>query len=84
MNESEPRQFTFATGCLIAGAGLIGFIIGMILGIVMFDEMVSKLFRIVGDVSFIISLFCPPVAGICLGGLFTVLGGTVWLFLRRR
>ena len=66
------------------GAGLIGFIIGLIVGLALFGAVLSKLYSIVGEVSFFIALLIPPTAGICLGSLFAVLGGIIFWLIQRR
>ena len=86
--EKEPLKEKLClkkvSGCFAAGSGLIGFIIGFILGFALFDEILSKLYSVVGEVSFVIALLFPPMAGICLGGLFATLGGIILILFRRR
>lgn len=72
-------------GCLkAAGLGLIGFIIGLLIGIALFDKALSALYSVVGEFSFWIALLFPPMAGICLSGLFAAIGGIVLVINQSR
>lgn len=81
---SEKSRTRVVSGCITAGSGFIGFIIGLCLGIALFDQVLSKLYSVVGEFSFWPALLFPPMAGICLGGLFAIIGGVIMVLFGHR
>jgi hypothetical protein len=78
MGQDQRKGRLFATGL-----GLLGFVVGLLVGIALFDSVDSSLSRLVDDGGFLLALFFPPLAGICLGGVFTAMGA-IGLYLSRR
>lgn len=85
-------------GCAIGGVGLIGFILGLGLGVAFYEPIFSVLYDIVVDgvpswyfsegvkilMLTIIGVGIVPIIGICLGSLFAIIGMVVMLIIRKR
>ncbi len=79
-------MFTKITGgCgAMAGLSVIGFIIGIGLGIAFLGPVFNKLHSVVGDFSVMLAFLFPPIAGIFCAGVFPMVAGVVLVFLGLR